>query len=46
VTKGGLRKDEDLIKKWKQKRGDKIFEYLQNKTDLQNLNENTGPIFL
>ena len=40
-TEGGLRKDEDLIKKWKQKRGNTNFEYLENKTDLENLNEDT-----
>jgi len=30
-----------LIKKWKQKRGNANFEYLENKTDLENLNEDT-----
>ena len=41
VTEGGKRKDEDLIEKWKQKRGNASFEYLENKTDLENLNEDT-----
>ena len=41
MTEGGLRKDEDLIKKWKQKRGNANFEYLENKTDLENLKEDT-----
>ena len=41
MNEGGLRKDEDLIKKWKQKRGNANFKYLENKTDLENLNENT-----
>ena len=44
---GGLRSDEDLIQAWKekQKQKNKNYDYIENKEDLENLDENTDHVF-